>query len=506
MGEGEEREEKKEEMETQAKDRRLVIFEKVQEEKKGETEIKSSESESDKKDLNDDVLKNQSEDVVSDVGEIRKEAERLKEDVKGKGVEADPVPEQADPAYYEIQKDSSSSEDRTTLSDFMFKKRSTEEGPSDATLSKQEVEDWKFAAEKAVEMGLTVEATYEMIQEEKLERERKAKLSQETENDPQLAKSMQEAYQKDTEEEKELKIGSGRTTSKKRKSVVIHTKPSEKLKDVKQSIAAHNQWEAHHKTRVTDRIHKRRFKELITGVQLKRKRGQSVPCIRIARAGFNTYNETCDLGNLYELGYTEWVELHNIIFRSTGIHKQTVLDALEKKFDIIKKFKIDIKGLPTPDYYEMEDEDPSIEPLQRKKRKVGSVAPRGVHGDFVKNLNTTEFLGQLSTDNLETLLENLDLSLPSGVENPRNGLFIKEPEHGMFFTSARGKLSFQRTAELDKVPHMHLFTLYRFCQAFSDRGNGYEQILIDEGWRRKMDVTIAPSFEVKKEVVELLGN
>jgi hypothetical protein len=76
----------------------------------------------------------------------------------------------------------------------------------------------------------------------------------------------------------------------------------------------------------------------------------------------------------------------------------------------------------------------------------------------------------------------------------------------MYFANARGQLVFQRTAELKKVPTMHLFTLYRFCEAYSEKGNGYEQFLIDEGWNRQVNVKIAPSFEVKQETIELIGN
>ena len=75
----------------------------------------------------------------------------------------------------------------------------------------------------------------------------------------------------------------------------------------------------------------------------------------------------------------------------------------------------------------------------------------------------------------------------------------------MYFVNARGKLVFQRTAELKQVPHMHLYTLYRFCATYGEQGNGYDQFLIDEGLDRQLDVRVAPSYEVKQEAVEMIG-
>lgn len=97
--------------------------------------------------------------------------------------------------------------------------------------------------------------------------------------------------------------------------------------------------------------------------------------------------ETDDLDKLFDLGYTEWVDLHDIIYKQPSIHRDTALEALEKKLAIIVKNKIDILSLSRPKYYEMEEEE-FEEPLNRKRTKhVKLDGPEGDHTDFIKNLN-----------------------------------------------------------------------------------------------------------------------
>jgi hypothetical protein len=154
----------------------------------------------------------------------------------------------------------------------------------------------------------------------------------------------------------------------------------------------------------------------------------------------------------------------------------------------------------------MEDDEDKEPLIKRRRRHINLEGPQGTHADFIKNLNPAEILEQLAPEALDKTLNHLNLTLPAGVPNAKVGMHITDPEHGMFFANARGQLVFQRTAELEKVPTMHLFTLYRFCEAYSEKGNGYEQFLIDEGWNRQVNVKIAPSFEVKQETIELIGN
>jgi hypothetical protein len=103
-------------------------------------------------------------------------------------------------------------------------------------------------------------------------------------------------------------------------------------------------------------------------------------------------------------------------------------------------------------------------------------------------------------------LRNLNLTPPPNVPNATAGLYIESPEHGIFFTDAYGHLAFQRTAELGIVPHMHLYALYRLCNAVKDLSKGYERLVIEEGDKRKLDVTVAPTFEVKQEAVDLIDS
>jgi hypothetical protein len=413
------------------------------------------------------------------------------------------VPTQADPAPNVQFVESSSSEDTATLSQFMIKKR-TEVGSSGVKVLSDKEKDWESAIETAPQLGVTVEVAYKMIKEDRLERERIAA----TKTDSEIAKAVQEQLNKEDEEDLAA-IGTKKkvvSKGKEKRKMVVHSKPHQKVRDVGQSVKAHNWFDALEKRQVTENIHYRRHPEKIHQVLLKRRKGKSIPSIRLTRRGYENNWETFDLDKLLDLGYSEWVELHDLITGMSGVHKETVLEAIEKKLAAVVKYKIDITGLPRPKAFDMDDEEESEEPLKKKRRRnVRLKAPEGDHTDFLRNLNPSEFLGLLSPDALDRLLSHLNLSLPAGVENARSGMHIAEPEHGMYFVDARGQLVFQRTAELKEVPTMHLFTLYRFCVTFSEQGNGYEQFLINEGLDRQVDVTIAPSFEVKQETVELIG-
>jgi hypothetical protein len=149
----------------------------------------------------------------------------------------------------------------------------------------------------------------------------------------------------------------------------------------------------------------------------------------------------------------------------------------------------------------MIDKDEEERPLKRRTRIK---APGGSHEDFLKNLSPQDILNQLSQEAIMKTLRNLNLSPPPNVPNATAGLFIESPEHGIFFSDAYGHLAFQRTAELGIAPHMHLYTLYQFCIAVKDLSKGYESYVIKEGDKRKLDITAAPTFEVKQEAVDLI--
>jgi hypothetical protein len=152
---------------------------------------------------------------------------------------------------------------------------------------------------------------------------------------------------------------------------------------------------------------------------------------------------------------------------------------------------------------EVEDEDEEVRPLKRKKKLT---APGGSHEDFLKNLSPEDILAQLSKEAIMKTLRNLNLTPPANVPNATAGLFVESPEHGIFFNDANGHLAFQRTAELGIAPHMHLYTLYRFCIAVKELSKGYERYVIEEGDKRKLDVTAAPTFKVKQEAVDLIDS
>nr|XP_043633253.1 uncharacterized protein LOC122604424 [Erigeron canadensis] len=308
--------------EREAQNRRLVVF------GSKEAEIKMPEFESGGRggeEKEENTVEGQTGEKVVNVGEIRMDENDVI--VEGKGKSTQSVPAQANPAPKEAVINSSSSEDQTTLGQYMMKKRDVGEGSSGVKVLTEEEKDWELAEVNAKEMGIPQLSSLE--------------------SDPELAKALQE---KINEEDKELAaVGSKKKDArKKRRRVKVHTTPSQKVKDVKKSVEAHAGWEAVDIKNVKERLNYRKYPQPIHQVSLKRRKGKTIPSIRCTREGYENTWETYDLSNVLDLGYTEWVELHDIIFNQPGVHRETILEALEKKFAIIMKHKIDISSLPKP--------------------------------------------------------------------------------------------------------------------------------------------------------------
>nr|XP_043638010.1 caldesmon-like [Erigeron canadensis] len=351
--------------EREANDRRMVVYSSTSNLNEEAEDIKMLESESggerfeggnEEAVRRTDNVEGEETDVVMEVvGVIRKDFVEEDEAVKGKSSQF--VPAQAVPASK--VDDSTSSDDTTTLSQFMMKKRESGEGSRGVKVLTLEEKDWQFAAEKALEMNISVKASYKMILEDRMVIA--------LESDPGVAKPLQETLNEKDEEALPV-VGSKRKATEKRK-MVVNSRPSQKIKDVRESSKAHAGWEA---------------------VDVKKTKER--------------------------LSYTEWVELHDIIYKQPSIHRETVLEALEKKLAIIVKNKIDISSLPKPRYYEMEEEE-FEEPLKRKRTKhVKLDGPEGDHTDFIKNLNPSEILEQLAPEALDSLLSHQNLSLSSKVQ------------------------------------------------------------------------------------------
>lgn len=422
--------------------------------------------------------------------------------------------------------ESSSSDDNVPLGQYMLKKRKSE---SEAAQEQEQIKDPQAASDtaqvqdqtkdsdfilsaddrsefieaRAKEKGISVEEVSKWLDEVEFEARLKGVFVLDLINTVDLEDQKLKEKIAQTDEER-LRAAAEKKEKKKGKTVVVHTKPSLKQKEVASGVEFSSQLDKLDRRLLTEKVKFRKYKEAIKDCQLKRRRNETLPSLRVTRVGFETSIETVDLDKLGELGYTEWVKLHNIIHFQKGIHRDTVLVALEKRFEKMKLLKVDISGYPKPVGLETEDddeEDVENRPLKRKKRIT---APEGRHEDFITSLNPQEFLQQLSKESLEKTLRFLNLSLPSNVPLATAGLFIEEPEHGIYFITPTGRLAFQRTAELDKAPHMHLFALYKICMSVKERSKGYEKFVIDQGLRRSIDVTKAPSLEVKKEAVELI--
>nr|XP_043629840.1 uncharacterized protein LOC122601137 [Erigeron canadensis] len=234
--------------EREANDRRMVVYG-SNPNVEAEEEIKRPESESGGiriEEVNEEAVKEsdniegETTDVVMDfVGEIRKEYGEEESADKGKSSQS--VSAQADPAAKIVEANSTSSDDTTTLSQFMMKKRESGEGSSGVKVLTQEEQDWEFAAEKAQEMNVSIKDAYKMIMEDRLERLKLTTL----EYDRELARALQKTLNKEDEEVLPV-VGAKRKAAdrKEKRKVVVHSKPSQKVKDVRESSKAHAGWEA----------------------------------------------------------------------------------------------------------------------------------------------------------------------------------------------------------------------------------------------------------------------
>lgn len=301
----------------------------------------------------------------------------------------------------------------------------------------------------------------------------------------------------------EEKLRADEEKKKKKGKRVVQSSPSLKRKEVASGIAHKTGLDKVDRSIYEKKVNFRKHESPITACHLQKSRGQDLPFLKLTRG--DLIGESVKFKEIGELGYTEWVENYNVIKSSNKKYLRMVMEELQRRFDRVRSLGIDVSGLPQPEGIEVIVEEEEAQPLRKRQRMETPASEKNADVDkdaYYKNLDAEAWKQILSPELIARSLSKLNLKMPEGMPEDTNGLFTETPEHGLCFITRAGML-FQRTSELHLAPSMHLFTLYGVCQRHKDVSEGFEKFLWDEADRRHLDISQLPTFEVKKEVVEM---
>ena len=151
--------------------------------------------------------------------------------------------------------------------------------------------------------------------------------------------------------------------------------------------------------------------------------------LHITRAGpVQKYTETIFASELPKYGLSAWLQIQEIIATHKSIHAQELKVVPSELIAKCQRLKL-ISAPPV--------KDPSA--------CTSSVAPKK------SKVNHRPYLLPYGT-------KYINNKLPTGVE-PIQLLFIRSPEHGMFYMDANHQMCFQRTTDLPATQTEHLYHL-----------------------------------------------
>ncbi|GJW80193.1 hypothetical protein Tco_0144168 [Tanacetum coccineum] len=160
-----------------------------------------------------------------------------------------------------------------------------------------------------------------------------------------------------------------------------------------------------------------------------------------------------EMENLFKLGYSECVEIYNILTQFKPNNYRIVTGDLLKRFGKMKELGIDTTGLPqpiTPQDEVDEEEDVEVGPVLKKKKFTML--------DMDRIVDAAHVLTKMKVG-YDEIMDSLNLEMPQGVINPQIGMCVEEPKHGLIIQTHKGVLGLQRSAELHRVSNIHLYAL-----------------------------------------------
>ncbi|GJZ82557.1 hypothetical protein Tco_0647730 [Tanacetum coccineum] len=174
---------------------------------------------------------------------------------------------------------------------------------------------------------------------------------------------------------------------------------------------------------------------------------------------------------LKSLGFSEWLEVHDLACKKTGKSNDMLLHSLRAKFQwVIDKAKK--LGLPLPQ----------------------ALATFGMTAEE-KKWKRIQFLKEaFVTEDIRVNRMNINLIPPPGVV-PIEGLVIKEPESRIFFMNTNIDIAFQRESEFHLTPTIQLIRIHNQIKVDSE--------ITDEMFRKMIYVIKARSDCIKaRETIE----
>ena len=140
------------------------------------------------------------------------------------------------------------------------------------------------------------------------------------------------------------------------------------------------------------------------------------------------YTEVIFASELQKYGLSEWLQIQDIIASHKSIHAQELKVALSQLIQKCQRLKLI-----------------SFPPVKDLSVGTSSAAPKK------SKTNHRPFLLPCGT-------KYINNTLPAGVE-PVQHVFIRSPEHGMFYMDANHQMCFQRTSDLPQAQTEHLYHL-----------------------------------------------
>ncbi|KAL4586416.1 hypothetical protein LXL04_011052 [Taraxacum kok-saghyz] len=171
--------------------------------------------------------------------------------------------------------------------------------------------------------------------------------------------------------------------------------------------------------------------------------------LHITRAGpVQQYTESLFASELQKYGLSVWLQIKNIIATHQGINAKELKIALNQLIENCQRLKL----IPAAPAKPSSAGTSSVAPKRSKSKHISFLLPYGTR--YINN------------------------KLPAGVE-PVQYLFIRQPEHGMFYMDANFQMCFQRTSDLPAAPTEHLYHLRLECMGHPEQEGFFKIIAVE---------------------------
>jgi hypothetical protein len=242
--------------------------------------------------------------------------------------------------------------------------------------------------------------------------------------------------------------------------------------------------------RYQERVENRYKDEKITKVLIKKLKDHVTPSMTLHRAGRTQWDMVIDLIDIMKLGYSEWVEIHQLAQHSSSKHKDRVLDTIGRMFVKAVELNVDFSKLKKP--LPLSDEQRDATKPVKRSRNPKPYVPVGPSESLIDQMLTKG--GDMTRVNLTPPPDS-----PQDVE----GLFIEVPESGLLYHDHKGILCFQRTSQLQWASPVHLFLLRCTCNRHPVTSANFIEKIEAEAKRRNLNLDAPDGLYIKEAFLHL---